>query len=338
MSTIDVNGLLTEVTPDQPCGDNLEYDPAFSELERAARGKEEQSLGDASVAAEPPDWRDVRNRSTELLERTRDLRVTIYLIRSLLNTDGLVGFADGIALLRGLLERYWECVHPQLDPEDDNDPTFRMNTLVTLCDRDATLMSLQEAALVSSRAMGRYGLRHVHIARGEVPTPSGEDAAVADMASIDGAFMDADLDELQATADAITRCSGDLAAIDSILMEQVGSAQAPNLDDLTAMLKSMQTIMSEQLARRGVGEAPEAAGDQPAAIQSVSGEINSREDAIRMMEKISDYFQRHEPSSPVPMMMQRSKRLVSMSFMEILKELAPDGVSQASSVGGISKD
>ena len=164
MSVIDINGILKDVSPDSPCGDNLEYDPAFGELERAARGKEEQTLGDATVAAEPPDWRDVRDRSTALLGRTLDLRVAVYLTRALLNTDGLAGLGDGLSLLRGLLERYWDCVYPQLDPDDNNDPTFRVNTLVTLCDRDVMLLNVQEAPLVSSRALGRFGLRQLKIA------------------------------------------------------------------------------------------------------------------------------------------------------------------------------
>ena len=57
-----------------------------------------------------------------------------------------------------------------------------------------------------------------------------------------------------------------------------------------------------------------------------------------MMDRISEYFQRNEPSSPVPLLMHRAKRLVSMSFMDILKDMAPDGVSQASTVGGVNED
>ena len=109
------------------------------------------------------------------------------------------------------------------------------------------------------------------------------------------------------------------------------------------MLKSIQSVMNEHLARRGVGveAGTETGGEQPAAgkpVQPVAGEITSRDDAVRMMDKISDYFQRHEPSSPVPLLMGRAKRLVSLSFMEILKDMAPGGLSQASTIGGIEED
>lgn len=341
MSIININELISEISQDAPCGDNLEYDPAFIELALAAKGKDAQTLGDSTIAAEPPVWSDVRNRATDLLVRSKDLRVAVYLTRSLLNTDGLAGFGEGLSLVRGMLERYWDSVHPQLDPDDDNDPTSRVNVITTLCDRDATLLNVQEAPLVNSRAMGRFGLRQLLIAKGEIPASADPDAEVPDLAAIDAAFMDADVDEMQATADVLTRCSGDLAAMDAILMEKVGGAQAPDLDSLSSMLKAMQAVMNTQLARRGVGvvqEAETATGEQSGAVQSISGEITSREDAVRMMDKISDYFQRHEPSSPVPLLMGRAKRLVSMSFMDILKDMAPGGVSQASTVGGIDED
>jgi type VI secretion system protein ImpA len=339
MSVIDINGLVKDLSPDSPCGENLEYDPAFGELERAARGKEEQSLGDAVVAAEPPDWRDVRKRSLELFARTLDLRVAVYLARASLNTDGVAGFADGLSLVRALLERYWSCVHPQLDPDDDNDPTFRVNTIATLCDRTATLLALQDVPLVSSRALGRFSLRQIQISAGEQAATAGEGESVPDQATINAAFMDADAAEVQATADCVTRSLGDLVAIDAILMEQAGAAHAPDLSALQDMLKHMQSILNRHVAQPGPDAETAADAGQPGAapVRAAAGEINSREDAVRMMDKISQYFERTEPSSPIPLLMNRAKRLVSMSFMDILKDLAPNGVAQAASIGGIEE-
>ena len=54
---IDVEKLLTEVSPDQPAGEDLEYDPQFGELERSAQGKAEQQFGDTIIPAEDPDWK-----------------------------------------------------------------------------------------------------------------------------------------------------------------------------------------------------------------------------------------------------------------------------------------
>ena len=56
---------------------------------------------------------------------------------------------------------------------------------------------------------------------------------------------------------------------------------------------------------------------------------------IRALERISDYFRQHEPSSPVPLLLDRAKRLVAKDFVEILRDLTPTGVAEALLIGGI---
>jgi type VI secretion system protein ImpA len=64
------------------------------------------------------------------------------------------------------------------------------------------------------------------------------------------------------------------------------------------------------------------------------GEISSREDVVRALDKISAYYERHEPSSPIPLFMARCKRLVMMSFIDIVRELVPDAISQVEVLKG----
>jgi type VI secretion system protein ImpA len=40
----------------------------------------------------------------------------------------------------------------------------------------------------------------------------------------------------------------------------------------------------------------------------------------------------------VPLFLERAKRLVSKTFMEVLEDIAPEGVSQAKLIGGIKND
>jgi type VI secretion system protein ImpA len=128
-------------------------------------------------------------------------------------------------------------------------------------------------------------------------------------------------------------------AIDALLMEKVGASHAPDLDALPALLKPVKQILAEQLARRGASEAPAAAEAAPgAAPQPIAGEVNSREDVIRVLDKACDYFARHEPSSPVPFLLRRAKRLVSKDFMDIMRDMAPDGVPQAEKITGTKEE
>ena len=340
MSVIDVEKLLGEVSEEAPCGENLEYDPAFQAMELAGQGKPEQQMGDSVVAAEDPSWSELRDKALEVLERSRDLRAIVQLSRALLHTDGMTGLSDCLVLTKGLLEQRWDSVHPQLDPEDDNDPTMRLNALATFGNQEIMVRVAREAPLVSSRGLGRYSLRDVFVATGKMDAPAGDDGP-ANLATIDAAFMECDLEELQTTADAVNKAQETVRSIEGLLAEKVGSGSVPELAPLLDVLQQAGQVLTDRLSRRGVvttedgGQAGEAAA-APAAAPA-AGEINSREDAMRMLDKISDYYTRTEPSSPVPLILQRAKRLMSKNFMEIMRDLAPDGLKQAKNITGLEE-
>src|SRR5690606_2994411 len=155
MTRIDLGSLLRPISEDAPCGDNLEYDAAFGALERAAQGTPERVMGDTVIPAAEPDWDDALEPAVALFDRTKDLRVAVPLLHGALKTGGLPAFADGLALIRGLVNDYWESVHPELDKDDNDDPTLRMNSLLVLNDRAGIVASLDRSPLISSRTLGR---------------------------------------------------------------------------------------------------------------------------------------------------------------------------------------
>jgi type VI secretion system protein ImpA len=75
--------------------------------------------------------------------------------------------------------------------------------------------------------------------------------------------------------------------------------------------------------------------ETPADGASVSGLVKSRQDVVRILDAAADFFRRTEPSSPIPLLLARAKRLVSKDFLEVLADIAPDGVAQARSIGGL---
>ena len=329
MSVIDVGKLLQPVTEEAPCGEDMEYDPAFQELTQAASIDVSESMLEGGEEPEPPKWKDVARMAETLLGQTKDLRVSMHLTKARLGTHGIVGLGDGLALIKGLLTSYWDEVHPQLDAEDDNDPTMRINSLLGLSDTDDVIRQIRVATLVSAKQAGAYNLRDIRIANGDLSAPGG--AEPPEMGIINAAFLECELDDLQASADSVRQAIDDAQAIEARITEQVG----PTNNNLTVKplvdeLKSIDKIYTEQLQARGVDIEP-AEGDEQSggSVKRVSGEITSREDAIRMLEKISEYFRRNEPSSPVPLLLQRAKGLISKDFMEILRDLTPDAVSQA---------
>lgn len=341
MSVFDVDQLVAPISDESPSGDNLEYEPEFGELEREAHGKAEQQMGDEVVEAEPPDWRGVLKQTQELLGRSKDLRLAVFLTRAGFNVHGPQGLADGVAVIRGLLESQWDTVHPQLDEEDNDDPTFRVNSVMQLSDRDGMLKDLLLMPIVSSKAVGRFGLRDVRVAAGELQ-PLDPDAQIPDAALINAAFMDCDLDELQANAAAVDAAIEDLGKCEAVFAEKIGAANSPDIDGLVSEAKEIKKSYTEALLSRGIGvevaEGEAAAGGAGGGRVPIAGEVLSREDAALMIGKICTYYERNEPSSPIPVLLQRVKRLISMDYLEIMSELTPDAVAQAKALAGIKEE
>jgi type VI secretion system protein ImpA len=339
MSIVDVDVLLQEVDAGMPCGPNLEYDPLFLELEQNALGKPEVQYGSTIVPAVPPEWKLVKKQAFELLGRSRDLRVAVLLLRALLALHAIPGFAAGIRLIERLVEERWDSVHPQLDPDDDNDPTLRINSLATLLDAAAIVRDLKDTAFIQLPSLGPLSVRVLEVSSGEVPPAAGQ--AVIAQSSIDAALADVRPEALLEAAQAAGQAHDSVANLEAVLTRQVGAANALDLGILKRQLRRMRDLLAPHLPQTEEPETmPDAAaieeaaagadhGARPiAAAAPITGEINSRADVVRMLDKILAYYQRNEPSSPVPMLIERAKRLAPKNFFEIMEELAPESVSQ----------
>src|SRR5262245_49169342 len=127
MPQLNTETLLEGVTPDEPSGSDLSYDPAYMELERISQGAPQDRIVGPDGPAEGPDWRVVQKQALALLVRTKDLRVATLLAKALVHTGGFAGFREGTSLLRELLTRYWDTLHPQMLEEDDFSPIMRGN-------------------------------------------------------------------------------------------------------------------------------------------------------------------------------------------------------------------
>lgn len=345
---IDVESLLTEVNAEAPCGEDLSYDSSFLALEDMLRTKPAGSIVEGvDETVEEPNWRDVRDRSIELLRRSKDLRVAVYLTLALLQTDGIGGLREGLSLLRGLLERFWDHLHPLLDPEDNNDPLERMNILQSLSPTGVSEQDpmkfrqrLAEVPLCNSARMGKFSLRDIRVAKGEIALDEDELADARETGVIDAAFQDTATDELLATAQAIEAAMEHAAALTTAFAERAAQRQAPDLSDLEGVLGNINKCVQEHLAKRGYGQAAgegaAADGKAEAAGAPVSGEIRSANDALLAMEKVCQYFERHEPSSPVPLLLRRAQKLVSKNFLEVIEDVCPDAANQIRMIGGIS--
>lgn len=335
---MEVPLLLAAVSATSPCGEDLEYDADFLRLERDSQGQPERSMGDSILPAEPPEWRSIQQQSLDLLQRSKDLRITHFLLQSSLALEGVTGLARALTLISELLKQYWADLHPRLDAEDDNDPTVRINALAGLTS-DTTIRLLRESILARSRTFGAVSLRAAANASG-LQSFSDENLGAEQLA---GAFLDSDPEQLEITRTALHEARSAAEAIEQQVSEQVGSAQGVDLGPLKQPLKMALQILGQFAPQSGDSPLPDSISDDSAAPVEFSsapsaprstGEINNRDDVLRSLDRILAYYTRHEPSSPLPVLLNRAKNLVHADFAAIVRNLIPDGMSQFENLRG----
>lgn len=349
MTDFAVAALLAPIDGDAPAGADLEYDAEFLALDRAATAKAERVMGSEVKAAEEPDWGHVVELATALLGRSKDIRIAVHLTRAWLRAYGMPGWDAGLGLVHGLLETFWDNVYPQLDAEDNNDPTARVNAIAPLASFDGALNYFQSTPFVQSPRLGRFSLRDVRIANGELKPPehagtNGETAAVPSLTEIEACCMDCGEEELVATSTAINQSLEHAHAIDQILTDKLGAA-GPDLKPLLTDIQELKKFLDAQVARRNPDAAPadsaaEAADGTAAAGAAAAnnGRINGPQDVLRRIDDICEYYARTEPSSPVPLLLRRAQRLVGLSFEDLMKDLAPSGINELTVVAGTPPD
>ena len=327
MAEPDLETLLAPLAADAPCGPDLEYDPAFQAMLAAGAGKPEAQYGEKVYPAEPPDWAVVHEHASDLARRTRDLRVAVWLARSGARLRGLPGAVSGLRLVEGLLDRHWEGVHPLLDASDNNDPTARVMTLAALADPAAGLADLRSAGITGQR--GALTVREIELALGPaellpgetVPTEDGVVAAVTTLLASNPELaqsMQSSYDVAQAVANSLER--------------RIEASQAPDLVPLKKLLQRVADAASKAAGNGGVAEQRATAGAATASRQP--GTINSREDASRALERVCEWIERNEPSNPAPLLIRRSQRLMTKNFIDIIRDLVPDGLTQIEKLAG----
>lgn len=340
---MDLGALLAARDGEDPSGENLEYDFDFMQLQIAAEPGQERQAGSEILAAEDPDFKDVEARALAVLERSHDLRAAVILAASVLHTKGMTGFAEAVAYVRGCLEQHWDTCHPQLDADDDDDPTMRINAVVGLAGDATVLSGLRRAALTNSRNFGRLNLRDLLMASGELAPPEDQDPPY-DRATVAAAFTDTGEEAVAETLAAVRSVQADIKAIEAVFGERT-PGYGPDLDELKKVIAQIARHVGEHVS--GAEPEPEdedapSGGPVRAAPRrggggAMPGSIATADDARAALDSVIGYFQRHEPSSPVPIILERAKRLVGADFMTIMKDLAPAGLDSVMMIGGITE-
>ncbi|PHM73436.1 type VI secretion system protein TssA [Xenorhabdus kozodoii] len=347
---MNIDALLSPISAEFPCGENLEYDNEFLALEQILIEKPEQQFGDVLIPAEPPNWIEVEKKAILLLSRSKDLRVIIALMQAWLSIRGICGYADGLVLLRQTLERYWEEAWPKLEFNGEYDPLFRLNTLAAIEDGSPCTISAQDSIILRS-VPTELSLQEVCLLLNGTVTEI-KDYTGGRTRLVNELKQQPNSPEILA----IISIRQQLTALIEIIRHNLSDIHVP---ELPHFLKQLDTIIEFYSSHKsGIGtpntgtfhSSPlmqqQTATEQTAASTPLTPpekgvfpywheiEVCDRDEARILLEKAKIYFLKHEPSHPAPIMIDRILRLIDSDFINIIYDLVPEGLNQLETIFG----
>ena len=332
--------LLAEpVSPESPCGADLEYTQLLASFDAM------RIFGNATPLSAEIDWPAIRQQALTALEQSRDLRILTHLAAAVLRLEGITAFCDVLAVAERWLTERWELVFPRVE----DDALMRQNALSCLGDPMAIVSPLRRCIIISHRQLGTVTLRDIERMAGQSDSTV-SDIGMPDLAQVEAALKVTPVEELATLVASLTTGIRALDNIVANMQQRAGPLAAPEFAPLIKPLMRVRKALADHLATRTNSTAPAAHahgatngaaadmnGNSALSVGTYGGEIQSREEAIRAIDAAMLFFLKHEPSSPVPMLLERARRLVAKGFLEVLEDIAPDGLSQARIIGGVRK-
>ena len=320
---LDLDTILAPISEDQPAGEDLSYDNERTELEQAFQTSE--SGGDEDTAEK--DWRSILKLIENQFARTKDVWLAVYLARAGAESGSLETVELGAKALAGLFEDYWPTVHPQLE---ELGVPGRKAPCDALANRRSFLAPLERTVLMQHPRLGRFSGADFERFRSEGAAAEGYGLFRAALDELGSEALAASVERLDGIEEALRRA-------DKAFTAGAEGEETPNYAPVYAVLSQIKaavgSFMESDAGSEAQGEDGEAGADGggggSGARRSVSGAVNSRDDVIRVLDLIGAYYRSHEPSHPMPLMLERAKGWVTMDFMTLMKDLAPDGTDQA---------
>jgi len=351
--TIDIDSLLAPISEAAPTGINLRADasPAsiyykMKDARSGARAAERRADSEGAPAGLLPEWQTILNLAPKALaETSKDLEVIVWFIEGLVRSQGFAGLRDGLTLARGLIDRYWENF---FSLEDEDGLATRLAPLAGLNGQgnEGTLIQpLRKVPVTTTQGDGAFAIYHYDQARALANVADPEIKARREAAG----EVNMDTFTTAANQSGGVYYIGLLEDIDGAVavLGQLGQAlneragrDAPSTSDiarvLTAVRDTVAAFSLELVERARAAAAQGAAGAESAAggagAAAAGGSVRGREEALRTLQHVAEYFRRNEPHSPISTSLDEIVRRAKMPFAELLAELLPDDTAWRSAL------
>ena len=196
------------------------------------------------------------------------------------------------------------------------------------------LGGLREAPIAESRKIGRFTVRDIEVLDGAAAPAANATAPTPEL--LREAIRDSDNAKATLRLESSRQALSDLQSIQAAFRQHQPSVglEFPMVEKL---LRRAQQVLGDALGVEPAADAAPADGEAPDKGEG-HGKLRSRADARRQLESVCDFLERTEPAHPAPLLIRRAARLLDLSFIDIIRDLAPGAATEVEHLGGIRRE
>jgi type VI secretion system protein ImpA len=346
----DLATLLAPISAEAPAGVDLRQDASpqsvyfrLRDARAEARAAERAADSGGGEGGVPAEWRTIRQMALETLStRSKDLEIAAWLCEALLRLDDLLGLAAGFRLIAGFAENFWDDFFPSADEEG---LAGRLAAVAGLngMGREGTLIQPLRRIVLFPRPDGaRFEFWQYEQSRelagiGDATRRQQRlDAGILPFETVENEARAADPGLFAALRGRAAGAAAAWRALGEIFDTRAG-ADAPATSQVRDLLDQIREAAERwgppaagapEPAAAGI-PAPPVAAEAGATSAAVPRKLATRDDALRLLVEIADFFRRTEPHSPLAYTLQEAVRRGRLTWPELLAEIVPDAASRA---------
>lgn len=351
--SLELESLLCPISSDYPCGQDLSFSNEFHAIKKA-KAQDDPLLEQGDWIAEPKqaDWHFVNQKSIELLtEKSKDIRLFGWLLEAWSNLYGFEGIAKALELMHRGLNDYWIRLHPEIE---DDDLDQRLGLLQGACNQLVHLIKQVPIVTSPQFSLSDYDgiLRRKHNALKQSENDNDDVSAAThafeqfeqSLFNTSKSFQYQNYQQFSAILNQWLLLKNVLdvlmdldapsfAAIDSQLETIHTNLKKLYKTDVFTQAETVAPTTTASIAENLVTENQSFTqrNEQDSSMNPVQNSqkfqpqpqnhLANREQAMRVLQEISDYFQLNEPHSPVSYMLQKTIKWSQMPLHEWLTQV-----------------
>jgi type VI secretion system protein ImpA len=327
--------LLNPIAGDNPSGTNLRYDPVYDQIKEARRQDDLGPQGDWQRERKSADYRQVVELAGKAIaERSKDLQLATWLTEAALHREKFSGLQQGLELLRGLLEQYWDTLYPEIE---DGDLEARAMLLGWLAE-ERMILAIRVSTPITAGGLSFFDYQESRRIGTEedAKTDAQKAARAAAIAQGKPGAEDFDKDaastptaQYQAWVAALDGCLAAVASLGALCDEKFGP-DAPSFHALRTALEEVRHTTNQILQKRPGHAAPPpltqvepepqpyyppdqevaaaAVAAAPATKATIGLDPENIDEVAPRLNAVAKFLRSQNASSPAPYLMLRGYR------------------------------